>query len=804
MGDSSYYAYTVKSATGMEQTERESGVGTNTTLAGHDAGGTAWGGSFAGAGITALSGVAAGILDEVCPRQFQAGIDVVGRQLGNRAFLHWVAALQQDFGRHDIKEMGEYTGCETGLAPAAGGPLQLMPRKRKKKGEATKEETSESGATALPEPGTEVVAEPGVRLAEADPEVSAVAGEKKKKKKKKKSTDPGMRQAAGSGLGQDREEPVRARLKTELTAKEQVLFDCCIRGDNRSVRRLLKFGTRTLDVNMASDNGTLLCIAACMGYAAIVMELLSRPGIDVNLAQETGATPLFFAAQQGHVAVVKLLMDTRGINVNLVTEQYNTPLCIAAILGREEVVRLLLEAPDIKINARKDDGASALFSAAQDNFPGIVALLIKRGADVDLPLDDGTLPLSIAAKHGNVEVVRLLLQVADIQVDQPTGGGVTALCVSSQFGHKEVVSMLLEKKADPNIANIMGVAPLHVACLKGHTAIVEMLLHAGANLEAAVAAPAAEKYAAYALARLAGHQEIISLLETYRQARPVPTPRVDTLSLEDKPSPPLPSTILPETLPLATATMPSEPEEVPTTPSAQAESQATGTIEPGEMSPPGALSEISSQAFPDSQPQVTKKQSPLDVAKQELIQGILRKLNNDDLDSLEGIRIMVQVRAAENIDELCGLYNQLASIERHKRRSRYRRVQRRGFAAGPEAVPPDAADLMFALGQNRNLDAEAVEIEIKRHLEQSCHRFVGQVVNDMEFGRGKPTSGYPGLLHASAGITGVGSCSVFFYINQDMQVIRIVGIGHHIGRATYRLNYADEGLGGSGRTLRID
>ena len=77
-------------------------------------------------------------------------------------------------------------------------------------------------------------------------------------------------------------------------------------------------------------------------------------------------------------------------------------------------------------------------------------------------------------------------------------------------------------------------------------------------------------------------------------------------------------------------------------------------------------------------------------------------------------------------------------------------------------------------------------------------------VNDMEFGRGKPTSGYPGLWHVSAGISGVGSCSVFYYLDGSGEWIRIVGIGHHAGRATYRLDYADEDLGDSRRTLRLD
>ena len=132
-----------------------------------------------------------------------------------------------------------------------------------------------------------------------------------------------------------------------------------------------------------------------------------------------------------------------------------------------------------------------------------------------------------------------------------------------------------------------------------------------------------------------------------------------------------------------------------------------------------------------------------------------------------------------------------------------RPIRRRELAVGAEAQPAAGGAPRYVLGEKAGLDAEAVEDEIKGHLGQAYHRFVSQAVNDMEFGRGKPTTGYPGLWHVSAGISGVGSCSVFYYGNEKMQQIRIAGIGHHVGRAAYRLDYADEDLGDSKRTLRI-
>ena len=115
---------------------------------------------------------------------------------------------------------------------------------------------------------------------------------------------------------------------------------------------------------------------------------------------------------------------------------------------------------------------------------------------------------------------------------------------------------------------------------------------------------------------------------------------------------------------------------------------------------------------------------------------------------------------------------------------------------------PQQATPGFSLDNKSGLSADQAESAIKQHLDQRYHRFVSQAVNDMEFGRGTAT-GRPGLLHASAGIPGVGSCSVFFTRDNDSCQIRIQGIGYHVHRATYRLTYANSQLGRRGSRLRI-
>ena len=771
----------------------------------------------------------------VAPAPFMHSMDVASHQLGNRAFMHWVGALQA--GGVDVADRD--AAAQYG-PPAA--PLQLMPKKRKKTGttetpEALQEEPPENVAATLEtpaEPGAGVGPESEETSLQAGPEGAAVAKKKKKKKKSRvqvalntlradgveafqryieaevgetgllrdlterinraqdlenvrdaalgvvaarlRALDPqagaATPQAAGPGQGEIVETAVITPMKMTLSYREQVLVDSCIKGDVNKLRNLLKVGS--IDINMATEWGTLLSLAAFYGHTAIARELLSIPAIDVNLGQWKGATPMFLAASHGHVDLVRLLLATRGINPNLgMLGEKTTPLIIAAYKGHEEVVKILLTASSVRINLRQADGSTALFAATQANFPGIVEALARRGADVKLTLFDGTPPLCYAACKGNIEVLKRLLQAPGVQVDQLSQSQATALFYAAEQGHKQVVELLLENGADPDMADKNQVGPLHIACLHGQTEIVELLLNAGAYMESRTE----QKYTCFEIARIGGHQVIMRLIEGRMRDKHVEQPRIEELSPCLRPAGPAAQPV-----PLPDSGVGSKPGPVGT--------------EQGE-----AASAASPDAAPDSPPRSAKPQSPLERAKTEFIGTVLDKLRNDWLDPLDGIRLLEQVNTVADLDSLCTIFNRLAGIERKKFRSGRRPLWRRVQAAG--ALPADVGPDGFALGEKQGLDAEAVENEIKRRLDQGCHRFVSSAVNDMEFGRGKLTVGYPGLIHVSAGVAGAGSCSIFFYPKDEGKQIRIVGLGHHLDRRTYRLDYAAAELQGL-RTIRLN
>ena len=858
MSYSKCHSDTNNTAVCMEYTGQDIVVGVDTSRAGV----TPWRDKSAclDGQFLSLQTLAEGIQGGIPSLQFSDSIQSGNRHMGNRAFLRWVGELHGD--RQDVHIRGlPAQGLQHPALPRTRpAPLQLMPKKHKKKVPAAEEPQK-----ALPEAPPQASEEPVPVL------VAAVPEEKKKKKSRvqvalntlragkevgegveafrryieveigetvllhtlveriTRADDLEDRQAAalrtveermrrldpehavpvGSQAtarvqGQAAEMAVVAPAKTALSYRERDLFDCCFRGDVRKFKQLFKF--KTVDVNLATEHGTLLYIAAVKGYTAIARELLSKPGIDVNLAQKIGVTPLCAAAELGHVELVRLLLAAPGINPNLGTFRVGTtPLTAAAYKGHLEVVELLLTARNSNINVRQHNGATALCIAAQDNFPGIVELLVRSGANVNLALDDGTSPLCAAAFMGGTEVVKRLFQAQDIQVDRTTCKQVTALAYASQQGHKDIVEFLLDKKADPNIADDEGVAPLHFTCIHGYADIARMLLNAEADMELR----AGGKYTPYHIAQLLGHQALADLLKAHRRNKVGQAAKFGKLSpclrpqgqaLEDQPGRPSPAKVPSASLLQADIVPAVQPDEAVATPPVTLESGAAVGMELAGMAQVVEGPVDISEAVPGTGSQSMEPQSPLARARKEFIQEILRKLREDWLDPLDGIRLLEAVNTVTDLDGLCVIFNRLAGIERKKFRGGRRQLWRGVPAA--EAAPADAGPCGFALGERQGLDAEAVEDEIKQHLAQPYHRFVSQAVNDMEFGRGKPTTGYPGLLHASAGIAGVGSCRVFFYADANTRVIRIAGIGHHLDRGTYRLDYAAAELRGL-RTIRL-
>ncbi|XP_028976084.2 rho-related BTB domain-containing protein 1-like isoform X2 [Esox lucius] len=134
-----------------------------------------------------------------------------------------------------------------------------------------------------------------------------------------------------------------------------------------------------------SDSKASYLRAARAGNLEKALDYL-KTGVEINICNQNGFTPLYMAAQENHLEVVRYLLDN-GSTQSIATEDGFTPLAVALQQGHDQVVSLLLEndtkgkvrLPALHIAARKDDTKAAALLLQNDynadveskvSFPG--------------------------------------------------------------------------------------------------------------------------------------------------------------------------------------------------------------------------------------------------------------------------------------------------------------------------------------------------------------------------------------------------------------------------------------------------
>lgn len=99
----------------------------------------------------------------------------------------------------------------------------------------------------------------------------------------------------------------------------------------------------------------------------------------------------------------------------------------------------------------------------------LVALAIQR--DSKIWVDPYTVDTVVQANA--------LYNIDNEDVNQQSYGGISPLWSACCVGNLRMAAYLCERKADFTIANSEGLAPIHIAVMKGHLNIIQLLLSEG-------------------------------------------------------------------------------------------------------------------------------------------------------------------------------------------------------------------------------------------------------------------------------------------------------------------------------------
>ncbi|KAN0141605.1 Ankyrin repeat-containing domain protein [Lactarius tabidus] len=191
------------------------------------------------------------------------------------------------------------------------------------------------------------------------------------------------------------------------------------------------------------------------------------------------AKPLYFAAICGFYDLVRRLLAKQPRRIYHHGGYHHSPLVAALSRKHVRVAELLVE-NCADVNTWRDPPLCRAIEFPDDTRVSAVQFLLGHGADVNIRQGEGSLsPLHLAAKVGCTQVVRILFENR-ADVDLRDSRGLAPLDSTTGGGHF-LTQPSEEHSIHVDVQDINGATPLHFASYHGRPKIAQLLLSHGAN-----------------------------------------------------------------------------------------------------------------------------------------------------------------------------------------------------------------------------------------------------------------------------------------------------------------------------------
>ncbi len=252
------------------------------------------------------------------------------------------------------------------------------------------------------------------------------------------------------------------------------LHEAAMRGSVEVVKLLLAAGANPLAQNRLGE--TALHLAMSQGHKEVGKVLLES-GPLLNMRDTQRYAPIHCACMAGSSECAQLLLFS-GADVQSAAYMEMSPLHVVVSSKRctPQLVTLLIQHGARPLAVDKS-GRTALSIAVKEGLTDAVAIFMR--SSVDCPEDFR--PACVAAlaeacrgEHG--DIVELLVQIENLPLNETSVYGATPLILACRAGSMRVVNLLLAAGARTDVCDNRGNFPIHAACMAGHAGIVEAIV----------------------------------------------------------------------------------------------------------------------------------------------------------------------------------------------------------------------------------------------------------------------------------------------------------------------------------------